>query len=275
MSVRTPSYRLHKPTHQAVVTLNGRDVYLGLRRPESETEYDRLVAEWLANGRRLPSVPEPELTVSEVMIRYIRHADAYYLKNGKPTSEVGLIRMSMKALRKLYGHTEASKFGPLALKAVRQAFIDSGLCRNEVNRRTSHVVRFFKWAVANELAPASVHHGLKAVAGLRKGRTDVRESKPVKPVDDGLVDAVEPYVSPQIWTMIQLQRLTGMRPGEVIAIRTGDIDRSGTVWIYTPREHKTEHHDRDRVIGIGPRGQECLRDWLRADPNAPLLHAAL
>jgi integrase len=84
------------------------------------------------------------------------------------------------------------------------------------------------------------------------------------------VDAVEPFVSPQVWTMIQLQRLTGMRPGEVIAMRTGDIDRSGTVWIYTPREHKTEHHDRDRVIGIGPRGQECLRDWVRADPDTYL-----
>ena len=29
MSVRTPSYRLHKPTGQAVVTLSGRDIYLG------------------------------------------------------------------------------------------------------------------------------------------------------------------------------------------------------------------------------------------------------
>jgi hypothetical protein len=100
MSVRTPSYRLHKPTNQAVVTLNRRDVYLGLHGSfESKAEYDRIIAEWLANGRRLPSVSEPELTVSEVMVGYIRHADAYYLKNGKPTSEVGLIRMSMKALR--------------------------------------------------------------------------------------------------------------------------------------------------------------------------------
>jgi hypothetical protein len=53
--VRTPSYRLHKPSGQAVVTLKGRDFYLGRHgSPESRAEYDRLVGEWLANGRRLP-----------------------------------------------------------------------------------------------------------------------------------------------------------------------------------------------------------------------------
>ena len=29
VNVRNPSYRLHKPSGQAVVTLNGRDYYLG------------------------------------------------------------------------------------------------------------------------------------------------------------------------------------------------------------------------------------------------------
>ena len=49
---RTPSYRHHRPSGQAVVTLGGRDVYLGkFASPESRAEYDRLVAEWLASGR--------------------------------------------------------------------------------------------------------------------------------------------------------------------------------------------------------------------------------
>ena len=54
MSLRTPSYRLHKPTGQAVVTLSGQDHYLGkFGSTGSRAEYDRLVAEWLANGRQL------------------------------------------------------------------------------------------------------------------------------------------------------------------------------------------------------------------------------
>jgi hypothetical protein len=43
-SLRTPSYRLHKPTGQAVVTLNCQDRYLGrYGTPESRAEYDRLL----------------------------------------------------------------------------------------------------------------------------------------------------------------------------------------------------------------------------------------
>lgn len=48
---RTPAYRLHKPTGQAVVTLDSRDSYLGRHGTEpSHGACDRLFSEWLANG---------------------------------------------------------------------------------------------------------------------------------------------------------------------------------------------------------------------------------
>jgi hypothetical protein len=188
VSVRTPSYRLHKPTGQAVVTLNGRDVYLGRHgSPASKAEYDRLVSEWLASGRqRVVSTRGgeggPDLTVSEMILAYVRFADGYYLKGGRLTKEAANIRMALRPLKRLYGHTHAARFGPLALKAVRQAMVEDDICRREINRRTGRIVRAFKWAVENELIPPSVHHGLKAVAWLRKGRSDARESAPVRPV---------------------------------------------------------------------------------------------
>src|SRR4051794_2631492 len=144
-STRTPSYRLHKPTGQSVVTLSGRDIYLGRHgTPESRAEYDRLIAEWLANGRQLAASSghaPADLTVSELALAYFRHAEGYYVKGGEPTSELNIVKLSLRPLRQLYGHTPAKDFGPIALKAVRQAFIDAGLCRTEVNRRTAHVVR--------------------------------------------------------------------------------------------------------------------------------------
>lgn len=252
-SRRTPSYRLHKPTGQAVVTPNGKDVYLGRHRsPESQAEYDRLIAEWLANGRTLAPAeragPGADLTISELILAYIQHAERYYRKNGGPTSELSNVRLSLRPLRQLYGPTPARGFGPLALKAVRQALIDSGICRSEVNRRCRIIVRSFKWAVENELVPPSVHHGLKAVSGLGRGRADVRESAPVKPVPDVFVEAVRPYVARQVWTMIELQRLSGMRPGEACSMRTCDFDTSGRIWTYVPESHKTEHHGKRRTI---------------------------
>ena len=50
-----PKYRKHRASGQAIVTIEGRDFYLGPHATKaSRTEYDRIVGEWLANNRRLP-----------------------------------------------------------------------------------------------------------------------------------------------------------------------------------------------------------------------------
>jgi integrase len=104
---------------------------------------------------------------------------------------------------------------------------------------------------------------------IRRARgAEVRESRPVRPVPDAFVDAVLPYVSRQIAAMIELQRLTGMRPGEVVIMRTMDIITSGAIWEYRPDSHKTEHHGKDRLIFLGPKAQEILKPWLKTDLSA-------
>jgi hypothetical protein len=46
-----PKDRKHRSSGQAVVTLNGRDVYLSTYGIQvSRVEYDRLIGEWLAAG---------------------------------------------------------------------------------------------------------------------------------------------------------------------------------------------------------------------------------
>ena len=97
-------------------------------------------------------------------------ATRHHVMNGKPPSEPVNIRLALRPLRQLYGDTLARDFGPVALHAVRQTMIDSGLCRSEVIKRVRHVVRAFKWAVSAEIVPPSVHHGLRTVSGLRRGR---------------------------------------------------------------------------------------------------------
>ena len=275
---RTPSYRLHKPSGQAVVTIDGRDFYLGRHgSDQSRAEYDRMIAEWLANGRRLPAtVPGlgGDLTVNEMLAAYLRHADSYYVKNGKPTVEPGNIRLAIRPLRLLYGHTGARDFGPLALKAVRKAMVDAGLCRSEINRRIGRLIRAFKWAVSEEMVPPSVHQSLQTVIGLRRGRTDVRESEPVMPVPDASVEAIRPHVARQVWAMVELQRLSGMRPGEVVSMRTIDLETTGQVWTYTPENHKTEHHGKRRLVHLGPRAQAILEPWLRSKEHLPLFSPA-
>jgi hypothetical protein len=76
----------------------------------------------------------------------------------------------------------------------------------------------FKWSVEQEMVPASILHALQAVAGLKRGRTNARETAPVKPMTDEHVDEVLPHLSEQVAATVSLQRLTSMRPGEVCAM---------------------------------------------------------
>lgn len=270
---RVPAYRRHRASGQAVVTLDGRDFYLDPHGSEvSKREYDRLVLEWLTNGRRLAAAGPTPLnpSVNEILLAYWRHVEAYYVKDGQPTSEQTAIRSITRVVRHLYGSTPAREFGPLKLKAVRQMLVGSDLSRKYINEQVSRVKSMFKWAASQELISAEVYHGLCTVAGLRRGRSPAREPAPVRPVADEFVEAVSDFVPRQVWAMIQLQQLTGMRPGEVVIMRGVDIDMTDLVWPYHPRRHKLEHHQLARVIELGPRAQAVLRPFLRTDPGEPL-----
>ena len=55
--------------------------------------------------------------------------------------------------------------------------------------------------------------------------------------------------------MVRLQRLTGMRPGEVVLMRAVDIDMGDPAcWAYRPARHKGQHRGRERVVFLGPAG---------------------
>lgn len=265
-----PKYRLHKATGQAVVTVRtadgGRkDVYLGrYRSPESRKEYERIIAQLGASAAAAaPSNPAHDVTVAEVLVAFLKHAQRYYAHpDGTPTSEYRDYLCSLRELRKLYEHTPAREFGPLALKTVRSAMIEAGLSRGVVNQRIGRIKRLFKWAVAEELVPVSVFESLRTVAGLRRGRSDARETEPIGPVDLAHVTAVLPFLTPTMRALVETLRHTGMRPQDVCLLRPCDLDRSGQIWIYRPHHHKTAHRGRGRVISIGPRAQAILEPLL-------------
>lgn len=267
MSSLFPAYRRHKPSDQAVVTLNGKDFYLGpWQSVVSRHAYDKLIAEWISNGRQLPGTVEcGSLTVGELLVAYLTFAQEYYSCDGAVTSEFTCMKDAIRPLRALYVSIAVRDFGPLALKAVRQRMIDQGLSRRHINQRVNRLRRIFKWGVENELVPSPVLHALQAVAPLKMGRTTAPETKPVLPAPDEHVDAVLPFVSRQVATMIELQRMTGMRPGEVVLMRPDDIDRQSAVWIYRPHKHKTAYHGHRREVYLGRKAQQLLAPWLLRD----------
>jgi integrase len=279
-----PSYRLHKQSGQAIVTLrdgfgNCRDVLLGeYGTPESRTEYARVIAEWEASKHRLPGTggTPGDLTIAELLERFWAHAELHYRHpDGSPTSEQDNYRHSLRPLRELYDHTLVRDFGPLCLKAVRQKMIDGGICRSQANQRIQRIKHVFKWAVGEELVPASVWHALQCVSGLQRGRTEARETEPVKPVAVAIVEETLPFLMPEVADMVRLQLLTGCRPGEVCLLRACDIDMTGDVWTYCPKVHKTAWRGNKRQIMLGPKAQEIVRRYLRPQLDAYLFSPAV
>lgn len=275
-SAKVPSYCHHKATGQAVVRVEGRDYYLGkFGSAQSRERYARLIAEWQSRPRTTDSAltdadarPTRELSVNEVMFAYVEFAQGYYTKDGKPNQEFESIRYALRPLKQLYGNKQAALFGPRDLKTLRQQLIDKGLSRTYINNGTNRIKRMFKWAVSEELVSPSVHQALQAVTGLRYGRSEARETEPVKPVPDAYVEAVLPFVAPPVAAMIRLQRLTGMRSGEVVIMRACDIDMSGEVWLYAPSDHKGKWRGQKKVIALGPQAQVIVRPFLKLETTA-------
>lgn len=266
---RVPGYCKHKATGQAYVRLDGRDFYLGKwNSAASVAEYNRITSEWLAAGRKIKTNPLTT-TIGEIVLQYVNHADGYYRDTaGQPTGAIDRIIRELKPLVSLYKDTPAAEFGPLRLKAVRQNLIEAGWVRKSINHAVFTIRACFSWAVSNELIPAEKMKGLREVKSLKAGKSKAKESAKVRGVKDAVIDATLPFMPPMIAMAVQLQRLTGMRSGKLLAMRTADIDRSSADWVYTPRRHKTLHLDHERPIFLGPKCQDLLLPLLKLDGEA-------
>lgn len=247
MPKKKPAYLLHKPTGQARVRIDGRDIYLGAYgSPASRERYDDLVSDWFAQNGDVGSYL---LEVDDLFLLFLEHAREHYRKDGRLTSEYHCLKSAFRPLIKLYGKARARDFGPRALKAVRQEMIDGGYTRESINSMINRVRRLFRWGVENEHVPVAVLQALCAVQGLQSGRTTARDGDPVEPVDEATVTETLKHLSPVVGAMVQLQLLTGARPGELIVLRPCDLTM-GTdgVWTYRPEGHKTVHRGRERRI---------------------------
>lgn len=279
-----PTYLLHKPTGQARCRIDGKDIYLGLYGSESSRiRYGQLVAK-LAGGMsvdpladsnrkgppRSDSEADPGPTVGELCLAFLRYAQGHYVKNGQPTSQLHVVKGTVRPLNELYGLTPAKDFGPLAMKAVRTKMIELGWTRGTINASMGRIRRIFKHAVENELIDSNILQRLQCVAPLLAGRTEAHDNAPRTAVEPADIEAVRLLVSPLVRDLIDVQRLTGARSGELLSLTTGAIDRTGEVWTAELSDHKTAHHGQSRTLHFGPQSQLILTRHLSADPRQPV-----
>ena len=185
MSFRTPKYRLHKGSGQALVQINGERIYLGkYGSAESEEKYKRLVAEYLSSGQsRKPGVDGVPgqrftLSVNDLILAFWQHAKQRYLKNGHahqrdPQLQDGLTP-SPAAVRFA---SRSPDFGPLALVACRLKLIEAGICRKRINQHVGRIRQMFKWGVGREMVPETRVAGPSRRRGPADRRGDRKASR--------------------------------------------------------------------------------------------------
>lgn len=175
-------------------------------------------------------VESSDITVAEVIAAYMAFAARYYVDvEGKPTKELENMEVVTKPVRELYADTLAAEFDPKALTAVRQHMIGLGWCRTLINHNIDRIRRAMKWAASEELIPVETYQALRTLAGLRRGRTEVKESQPVKPVADNVVKATLPYLPHHVRVMVELMSHTGSRSptSSAVPTRRGRCSRRG------------------------------------------------
>jgi integrase len=272
---RVPTPRLHKPSGQARIRYNGKDVYLGrYGSVEARLRYREFLAQLKTAPPPSPTaVPVAErVTVGIAVWRYWQWAEVRYRDaDGKPTRGADEMRIALRPLRRMFGDLELEQLGPSKLIAVRESMIGQGLARRTINGRIGKLRRFAKWCVARELVSGHVLVALAAVEPLRAGQGGRETPGRRRPIPWSMVEATLPHLPPLTRALARFVWFTGCRVGEARILTTGMIDRSGPVWRASLDKHKTAYVGKERIILIGPEAQAAILPWLRLGaPDRPV-----
>lgn len=274
-----PKLCRHGAKARAYVTLPGKKVvYLGPWPDPNGPPPPEVVAQYkVICGRILTDQPplvemDGRVTVEELV--------GLFLESQKESIDFSAYRGALFSVLVLYGTIPAEEFGPNKLRAVQDWLVKTPTkgkprTRSGINITIRRIRRCWTWGVSRELVPESVSRALATVDPLRLRKTTAPEAKARRAVDPEIVEQTIPHLPPHIVAMIRLQQLTAMRPGEVVRITTGEIDRrqKGT-WFYCPERHKNAHRGKGRAIALGARAIEVITPWLRADPDKPIFSPA-
>ena len=275
-----PSYRFFRARNCGKAVFGTSTVYFPGRfgSEESLEAYRRAIADWCSTGLSPKQIAarQTKTTVNDLALAFVKeYVQVRYVKRGTPTTEQRSFATALRPVRLLYGTTPVNGFSPKCLVACRQRLIDAGFTRKRINQHVGRIRHMFRWGVSRELVAETVWRALGAVDGLRKGEGGTERPK-IKPVPEWAIDAIQPYVTPPIWAMIQIQLASAARPGEVVQMRTCDLFTAadceelpptvaGMCHAFRPSSHKTEHHDKERLILLGPSAWAAIERWLRPD----------
>jgi Site-specific recombinase XerD len=250
--LKNRSPKLAKDKNYAVVYFDGKKVPMGIYgTKEAEDNYRRFLMEWAAIGVCTHNKSNKSYKVDDLALDFLKS-----MKNDCGKSDFGNYKTAVKVVLNIYSGTLVKDFNPVALKTVQNQFVEKGYARDYCNKLTRFVRKMFAWGAENGLVSPEIPVALKLVSHVNKRMTENRPAR--KNVPDDVVVRTLPYLLPTIAEMVQVQRLTAMRPSEVCNMRIDCIDCSGETWLYIPLKHKTGWRNHKRIIPLAKPVQEIL-----------------
>ncbi len=152
--------------------------------------------------------------------------------------------------------------GPLA--TISLADLEAWIARapaspSTVGRRAATFRRFFAWAVRHDLCARDPMGGYPPVRARRRLPRPIREDREQRALDAAIAAAPQPYR-----LLVTILRETGMRAGEVLALRVGDVTLDPGREALRVREPK---NGSERMVVLGatatPKALRGLRTHLR------------
>ncbi len=288
MRAHIPKYRRHRASGQAVVTLSGRDVYLGrYDSPGSRKLYKEAIADWIASGDGLrASGPgglstNGQLIVGHVALAWLEsYAKPRYVKGLRVTGQMIRARRAVEELAREHGELLAHRFGADHLLQIRERLVKAGLARPYINSLCGVIRQLWAWAATADggnLVPPGQAHALRLLRSLTRNAVvkgaRVQEGVEVMPAIREHVEVYLTWLPPIVADLFRVQLLAGMRPCEVCGMRPADIDRTGKLrdgtmfpglWVYdvADQHNKNAHRDQARVVLLGPLAQAILQPYM-------------
>lgn len=228
--------------------------------PASHQKYKSWLIRVIEGAERpVDPLPPPGSLILELSVAYLDYAKAYLQGKGDWNN----VRGTQVLLDEFAGDVRGPAFGPVRFEQFQQWLVGRGLARTTVNSHMGRARRFFRWCQSKELIPKGHAEGLKSVSSLMPGRTEAREPEPIDPVPWAVVAKTLPQLSPPIVNAIYVQYFCGMRPGEVLKMRSGEIDRKGEIWFWRPDRHKNSHRLQSLTKAIPAPAQKILKPLLK------------
>ncbi len=135
------------------------------------------------------------------------------------------------------------------LSDLRLRDLEAWIARNDaapstMARRASTFSRFFDWAVRHEWCERNPMRGRAAIRKTRRLPRPIQHQQDLEAIDAGITRLDQPYR-----LILTILRETGMRVGEVVRLRIGDVSLKRGAESLRVREPK---NNVERVVVLGP-----------------------